>query len=680
MYKNFFWLLKHILKYRSQFILGLFLAFNVAILNGISLTLFIPLFDALGDKNTKFVITFTQKERDLLQKVIFLSITSSSNLLEFYEFTQNLNQDQKKYIVPKPPNKINHELSNRYLYYLNKLPKEKYKHFSSLEQLQLKYIIRPKLNINAIGYSALKIVYLSCIIILIVYIIKLFLHLISIRFLAGAGYKAIRDIRKKLYLKLRELPLNYFYKEKTGYVMSRLINDVETIAPVISSNLRDSITNLFYLITHLLLLIYLNYKLFFISFFTVPFILFPMIYLLRKIGKSAFRTQNLLSELSSILQEFLGGIKTIRSFVIEDKTLKQLKEKNQRFSWRSFKEIFYLRMGPNMIELTSTLYTFALIGLGVYYIDHSNFTGGEFFTFLLTTLFIVRPIIQLSSMLGKIQQASVSASRIIEFLNIKPDITNPIKPYPKKPLKDSIIFDNVSFIYPGTTTKVLDNISFEVKIGMTVAIVGESGSGKSTLMDLLARFFDPTEGKILFDGIDIREYDIHDHRSRIGIVQQETFLFYGTIKENIAYGSPNYSMKDIERAARLAYAHDFIMKLPEGYDTIIGERGVNLSGGQRQRIAIARAIYYNPEILIFDEATSALDTKSEKELQKVLDRLFSNRTTFVIAHRLSTIEKADIIIVLSKGKIVDMGTHQSLIKKDGLYAKLQKISREVIES
>jgi ATP-binding cassette subfamily B protein len=678
MYKHFFWLFKHVLQYRSQFFLGLVFAFIVAILNGISLTLFIPLFDALGDKDSEFVVQFSQTERKILQKVIYLSLTSSSNLIDLFNFSQNFDKKNYHYFVPEPPKKIDKELSNKYLYYLNKLPNSKYDHLTQIEKLQLRYIIRPKLNINAMGYSALKIVVISSIIILIVYFVKLIFHLISIRFIAGAGYKAVRDIRSKLYKKLRELPLNYFYREKTGYMMSRIVNDVEFIAPVISSNLRDSITNIFYLITHLALLVYLNYKLFFISSLTVPLILFPMIFILKKIGKSSYRTQNLLAELSSILQEFLGGIKTIRSFAIEDKVLKQLKEKNQRFSWRSFKEIFYLRMGPNIIEMTSTIYTLAIIGLGVYYIDYTNFTGGEFFAFLLTTLFIIRPVIQLSSMLGKIKQASITSQRILEFLEIPSDVKNPIKPYPKKALKDTIEFQNVSFIYPETTKKVLDNISFRVKVGQTIAIVGESGSGKSTLMDLLARFFDPTEGRILFDGIDIREFDIHDHRSRIGIVQQETFLFHGTIKDNIAYGSPNYSMKEIEKAARLAYAHDFIMQLPEGYDTIIGERGINLSGGQRQRIAIARAIYYNPEILIFDEATSALDTKSEKLLQKALQRLLANRTTFIIAHRLSTIEKAHLIIVLNQGKIVEMGTHESLLKKDGFYAKLQKISREVL--
>ncbi len=677
MIKNFFWLFRHILKYRSQFILGLVFASLVAILNGISISFFIPLFDALGTKNTEFLVQFSKKERELLQKLIISHVLDTSNIINFFKNLDEVKKYPEKFLVPPEPIKINKELSYRYLHFLNKIDNT-INDFNFLEKIQIQYIIRFKLNINILGFSSLKIVYLSCVIIFLLYILKLILHLLSIQLIAKSGYKAIRDIRKKLYQKIRELPLNFFYKEKTGYLMSRLVNDIEFLTPIISSNLRDSITNIFYIITHLILLIYLNYKLFLISSFTIPTILFPILFILKKIGKSTNRTQNLLAEFSSIFQEYLSGIKTIRTFFIEDKITKQLIEKNKRFSWRSFKEIFYLRIGPNLIELTSTIYTFLIIGLGVYYIDHTNFTPGEFFAFLLITLFIIRPIIQLSSMLGKIQQASITVEQIKQFLSINSYIKNPVQPKQKKKIENTIKFENVSFIYPETTKKVLDNINFEVKIGQTVAIVGESGSGKSTLMDLLIRFFDPTEGRILFDGIDIREFDIHEHRNRFGIVQQETFLFYGTIKENIAYGTSNFSIKKVEKAARLAYAHDFIMQLPEGYDTIIGERGINLSGGQRQRIAIARALYYNPEILIFDEATSALDTKSEKLFQKALSRLLSNRTTFIIAHRLSTIEKADIIIVLSQGKIVDIGSHESLIKKDGLYSRLQKISREVM--
>ncbi|MCS7205429.1 MAG: ABC transporter ATP-binding protein/permease [Leptospiraceae bacterium] len=672
---NFFWLISFFKHYRIPLTIGLILAFFVSILNGISLTLFIPLFDALGSKSQEFYFPISEKERNLLEKTIRIYHDENNSKT----FTNQNEKDAiSKGTLLSNVKKIDKELSKEYLYYLNKLSDHHWSKFTPIEIIQLQLIVRTKLNINMMGFSALKIVILSSILIFILYILKLLLHLLSIRFIAGSGYKVIRDIRKIIYQKLHELPLHYFYKEKSGILLSRLVNDIEFLTPIISSNIRDTITNIFYLITHLFLLIYLNYKFFLISILSFPFILFPMMLVLKKIGKSTERSQNLLAELSSIMQEFINGIKTIRYFSLEDRVLEQLKQKNHRFTWRSFKEIYYLKMGPNIIELTSTLYTLFLIGLGIYYIDHQNFTTGEFFAFLLTTLFIIRPIIQFSSMIGKLQQASTIIQRIKEFLSILPEIKDPLNPKIKKPLKHYIRFENVSFQYPGTEQKVLENINFEVKVGQTVAIVGESGSGKSTLMDLLARFFDPTEGRILFDGIDIREFRIKDHRSRFGIVQQDTFLFYGTIKENIAYGSPNFSLKEIEKSARLAYVHDFIQSLPEGYDTVIGERGINLSGGQKQRIAIARAIYYNPEILIFDEATSALDPKSERLFQRALERLFKNRTTFIIAHRLSTIEKADVIIVLNKGKIIDMGTHEDLMNKTGLYSKLQEISREIL--
>jgi ATP-binding cassette subfamily B protein/subfamily B ATP-binding cassette protein MsbA len=490
---------------------------------------------------------------------------------------------------------------------------------------------------------------------------------------------AIRDLRRDLYSRLHELPLHYFYREKTGYLMSRMIHDVELVAAVISSNMRDAITNIFFLLTHVLLLVYLNYKLLIISILTVPIILSPVSLFSRKINKSTKRSQDLLAELSGVLQEDISGVRTVRSFAVEDWMMSRFRAKNERYTWRSFKELFYIRMGPNLVELMSSLVTIGIIALGAYFIDGVNFTGGEFFAFLLTLLFIIRPIIQLSGMFGKIAQAEAAGARIFELLDSKPDVVDPPVPRPLTRMTQGIEFRNVDFIYPGTDRKVLEGISFSIKAGQTVALVGESGAGKSTMMDLLARFFDPTSGQILIDGVDIREYSVHDHRSRIGIVQQEVFLFHGTIRENITYGRPGYTRRDAERAARLASAHDFIEALPQGYETVVGERGVMLSGGQRQRIAIARALLYNPEILILDEATSALDTESEKLVQKALDRLFRNRTTFVIAHRLSTIEKADVILVVSGGSIVDRGTHADLMQREGLYARLQQISREAMK-
>ena len=246
-------------------------------------------------------------------------------------------------------------------------------------------------------------------------------------------------------------------------------------------------------------------------------------------------------------------------------------------------------------------------------------------------------------------------------------------------VEECMTFDNILFTYPEADAQVIKGIDLDIPAGTTVALVGESGGGKSTLMDLLARFFDPDQGRILVDGVDIRNFALSDYRSHIGIVQQDTFLFHGSIRENIAYGSPEHDQSEVEKAARLAHAHDFITEMPEGYDTMVGERGVTLSGGQRQRISIARALLHDPEIMILDEATSALDTESERLVQDALERLFKNRTTFVIAHRLSTIEKADIIVVISHGTIEDMGRHEDLMERSGLYARLQQISREATE-
>jgi len=363
---------------------------------------------------------------------------------------------------------------------------------------------------------------------------------------------------------------------------------------------------------------------------------------------------------------------------MENYETERFQKVNQKLYWRSFKQEFYLRMGPNLVELTSASVTIGVIALGASFLDPANFTGGAMITFLITLMFILRPIMQLSGMYGKINQSVISGRRIFEIMDMDLEVKDPENPVAYSPLKDSIEFKDVHFTYPETEAEILHGISMKVKAGQTVAIVGESGSGKSTLMDLLARFFSPTGGSILIDGEDINNFKVYDHRKRIGIVTQEIFLFHGTIKENIAYGKPEYSVSDVEKAAKLANAHDFIMELPDGYDTVIGTGGFTLSGGQRQRIAISRALLRNPEILILDEATSALDTESERLVQNALERLFMNRTTFVIAHRLSTIEKADFIVVISGGKIADTGTHEDLIKRKGLYAKLQEISRKAV--
>lgn len=655
-------LLSYTLKYRARFFTGIGISFIVAVLNGMSLTAFVPLFDALGDRASVFNIQFTESDRKILQRVL--------NNYPDYKFLP-----EKRISIPASPARIDKQTSGRILHFVEK--KSQFG-LSKIEHLKLQLLIRWKLKINASGYSPLEVVYSACLLIFPIYILKLILHLITVRLIAGTGYMAVRDMRYELYERAQKLPLTYFYREKTGLLMSRLINDVEIVSAVISSNLRDSITNIFYILTHVFILAYLNSTLLLISAVTVPLIVSPVTLFARKIRKSTTRSQGLLADLNAHLQETIQGIRVIRSFSMEDYEIERFRNVNQKLYWRTFKQEFYLRMGPNLVELTSAVVTVGIIGIGALFLDPVKFSGGEMITFLITLLFILRPIMQLSGMYGKISQASSAGERVFEIMDMEEDSVDPKNPAKYAPIKESIEFKNITFAYPQTERTVLEKINLKIKAGSTVAIVGESGSGKSTLMDLLARFFSPVEGRILVDGTDIQDFRIFDHRRRIGIVTQEIFLFHGTIRENIAYGKPEYSQNEIENAAKLANAHDFIMEFPDRYDTLVGQGGFSLSGGQRQRLAIARALLRNPEILILDEATSALDTESERLVQNALERLFLNRTTFVIAHRLSTVEKADLIVVLSEGKITDMGTHDDLLNKEGLYAKLQEISRQAV--
>lgn len=656
----FFRLLSYSFRYRSRFIAGVVLSFFVAVLNGLSLTMFVPLFDALGDRNAVFLIQVTESERKILTYVI-----NNFSELEFLP--------GKRVEIPTGKEKIDQQLSGRLLHFMAK--KNDFG-LSPIQNFQLRTIIKWKLKINQAGYSPVKIVYTASLIVFPLYFLRLLLHLVTVKLIARTGYKAVRDLRSDLYRKMQELPLTYFYREKTGLLMSRMINDVEIVAAVISSNMRDAITNLFLILTHVALLAYLNTNLLLISVVSVPLILSPVTLFTRKIRKSTNQSQGLLADLNAHIQEVIQGIRVIRAYGMEEYEADRFRTVNQKLYWRTFKQNFYLKMGPNMVELTSALVTVGVIMLGAMFLDPVNFTSGEFIAFLIILLVIIRPIIQLSGMYSKIQVAEAAGSRIFEIMDMKSDINDPTHPVKLTPMKRGIRFEDVRFSYPGTDREVLHGINLEIPVGSTVALVGKSGGGKSTLMDLMARFFEPVSGQITIDGIPIHGFNVADHRSRIGIVTQEIFLFYGTVHENIAYGNQAYSRKDVEKAARLAHAHDFIKEMPQGYDTMIGERGANISGGQRQRIAIARALLRDPEILILDEATSALDTESERIVQAALERLFKNRTTFVIAHRLSTIEKADFIVVVDDGEIQELGTHDQLMNNEGMYARLQEISRK----
>lgn len=599
--------------------LGLLFALLTAVLNGISLTALIPLFDSLGsDRNKRFHLDLTLPEKTILVQEVLMGPDS----------------------------------------------------LDGLERIK-RQIISIKLQINELtqDMEPREVVWAVCIAVFPLYLLKLGTYLLSVFCIATSGYKAVRDIRQELFQKVQRLPLTYFYKEKTGLIMSRVINDAEIVAAVISSNLRDAVINFFYVITHLLILIYLNSDLLILACITIPVVILPVTLFTRKISSSTARFQEKLADLNGHIQEFISGIKVIRTFRQEKRDTFKFQDINHKVYRRTFKGQFYLQMAPSLVELTSSIVVLGYFALGAKFIYSGTFTQGEFMAFLLTLLFLLRPLTQLSQMVGKITQANSAGKRIFEIIDRDSEIEEREGDLVLETIREGIKFDGVQFAYPGTNHQVLKGIDLDIKLGETYAFVGTSGSGKSTLMDLIPRFFDPTQGRILIDGEDIRNFSLKSLRSKIGIVTQEIFLFHGTIADNIAYGTGAASRKEVVRAARLANAHDFITKMDNGYDSMIGVRGLDLSGGQRQRLVIARALLRNAEIMILDEATSALDAESERLVSRALERLFKNRTTFIIAHRLSTIRRVKNIIVVEDGEIRERGDHDSLLQMGGLYKK-----------
>lgn len=611
-------------RYKYRFSLGIVFALLTAILNAVSLTSIIPLFDTMAaDPNTRFQFEFTEAEQEIIAK-------EESNL----EIRLNPVERAKKVLIDVK------RWSNGRTKYME--PKE--------------------------------VVWAVCLLILPLYGLKLITYLASVYCLATAGYWAVRDIRQELFEKNQMLPLTFFFKEKTGLLMSRIINDVEIVAAVISSNFRDATINFFYVITHLLVLLYLNTELLLIACGIVPLVILPVTLFTKKITRSTERFQEKLADLNANLQEMISGIKVIRVFNTEKYEKEKFQKINQNVYRRNFKGQYYLQIAPSLVELTSSLVALGFFALGARYILAGNvgspFTVGQFMVFLLTLLFLLRPLTQLSQMVGKISQAVIAGRRIFEIIDLETEDHSEEEKVKVERVTDSIQFKGVNFAYPGTNAEVLKDINLKVKVGETIAIVGASGCGKSTLMDLIPRFFDPSVGSIEFDGQNIKDLSLADLRNKIGIVTQDIFLFHGKVADNIAYGKPGANRKDVIRAARLAHAHDFIKQMDNGYDSILGVRGLNLSGGQRQRLVIARALLRDPEIMILDEATSALDAESERLVSDAFRRLFANRTTFVIAHRLSTIKDIPRILVMDNGRIVEEGNHTSLMEKNGLYRKL----------
>lgn len=478
------------------------------------------------------------------------------------------------------------------------------------------------------------------------------------------------DLRNELYAKIQRLSFSYHDRQQTGQLMVRATDDVEKLRLFLGQGLLQLVGAIILLTGTLILLFSTNPGLALTTLWILPVAL-VLFAIFSRISRPMFtRVQQRLSELNTILQENLAGIKVIKAFV---------REREEQAKFRSAADRL-MNQQIAIARLFTFLFPFAFLiaNLGQATILYAGgqriiqglLTLGEWQEFSLYLVFLFLPIAQFGFIINQFSQASASAVRIFEILDAQSDVVEKPNAIVLPPIQGHVKFENVSFRYFGSGEPVLRNVSFEVQPGQTVALLGATGSGKTTIINLIPRFYDPTEGRILIDGYDIRDVTLQSLRSQIGIVLQETTLFSGTIRDNIAFGKPDATMDEIIAAAKAAAAHDFIMSFPQGYDTLVGERGTTLSGGQKQRIALARALLLNPRILILDEATSNVDVATEVQIQTALQQLMKGRTSFVIAQRISTVMNADLILVLDRGQIVAQGRHEDLLEESEIYAEI----------
>lgn len=491
--------------------------------------------------------------------------------------------------------------------------------------------------------------------------------------MAAISIRAISDIRRKLFDHLQDLSLDYFTGTSTGKVMARFTNDLSALQQVIARApiyfIRDGLTAIF----NIGLIFYLNWRFALMTLAILPFSAVIITVLGKTLRRYGRKGQEQMGDLFTVIQENIHAAPVVKAYTAEKVESARFQKSDERFVHLNLRFAQADTVSSPLMELVGAMILSLLLLKGGADVVKGVWTAGSFIAFIAYAVMTYRPLKNFAELNAQLQLGLASSERIFELLDRPTSITEAIDAKTLSKFSKSIAFDQVTFQYQGQNRPALEKVQLEVKAGEIVALVGSSGAGKSTMALLLPRFYDPTEGTIRLDGQDIRQATLSSLRQQIGLVTQEVLLFNDSIRYNIAYGKPDASTEEVEAAAKAANAHTFISRLPQGYDTMIGERGVRLSGGERQRLSIARAILKNPPILLLDEATSALDAESERLVQEALEHLMANRTALVIAHRLSTVRKADRIIVLDHGKIIEEGNHEALLARQGTYHRLHSL-------
>ena len=530
----------------------------------------------------------------------------------------------------------------------------------------LAFLVKPALDEIFLKKNADMLVWIPVAVIAI-YLIKGVCSYTQTILMSFIGQRIVADLRNKLYGRIQMQSLAFFTKNPTGILMSRITNDVGYVQGAVSEAVTSLLKDSFTLICLVFVIFYRDWQLAIIAMLVFPLTIYPIAKFGQKMRTIATRTQVTMGSLTTLLQETISGTRIVKAFSMEDYENERFAKENEHLFKLALKSVSVQAVSSPFMEFLGGIGIAVIIFYGGYQVINGVSTPGTFFSFLTALIMLYEPVKRLTNVNNTIQQGIAGAKRVFSIIDMEPDIKNSVDAIPIPKISRGIDIEKVTFCYE--ETPVLKNINLSIRAGEVVAFVGMSGGGKTTLVNLIPRFYEVQDGRILIDGHDIRDVTMESLRGQIGMVTQQTILFNDTVRNNIAYGDIEKTDEDIIRAARAANAHDFIMKLPLGYDTIIGEQGTKLSGGERQRISIARALLKDAPILILDEATSSLDTEAEIEVQDALETLMKWRTTLIIAHRLSTIRNADRIIVLSKGEVVEEGTHESLLEKKGEYFK-----------